>query len=359
MASPASGRSSTRTSPGPHFHRLRVGRVVAETADARSFVLEVPGELDEAFAYRAGQFCTFRIEVGDRPLLRCYSMSSSPEVDGELQVTVKRVPGGAVSNWMIDNLGPGDTVEVTPPAGVFSLSGGTGDVVAFAGGSGITPVFSIVKTALATTTRHVRVLYANREPGSVIFREGLERLAASHRQRLEVVHHLDAHRGLVTIEEVTDFAGGAPGAEYFLCGPQPFMDLVAGALDGRGVAPGEVHLERFDPLATVESETVQSETVPDGATPGVEVTIRLDGSTKVATHRPGTTILQTARQVGFSPPYSCEAGNCATCMAKLVEGRATMRANNALTEEEVAEGWILTCQAVPVSTVEVAYGYGD
>lgn len=349
-----SGRSPTRAAPGPQFHRLRVGRVVPETVDARSFVLEVPDVLGQDFAYRAGQFCTFRFEVDGRTLFRCYSMSSSPEVDGELQVTVKRVPGGAVSNWMIDNLGPGATVEVTPPAGVFCLSDGPGDVVAYAGGSGITPVFSVVKTALATTTRRVRVLYANRDPESVIFHEDLDRLAASHPGRLEVVHHLDTHQGLVTVEEAGGFAGEVARAEYFLCGPQPFMDLVAAALDRRGVAPEAVHLERFDPLVPVETEKV-----PDDAATGVEVTIRLDGSTKVATHRPGTTLLQTARQAGLSPPYSCEAGNCATCMAKLVEGRATMRANNALTEEEVAEGWVLTCQAVPASTVEVVYGYGD
>lgn len=348
------GRPSARTAPGPRFHRLAVREVVHETADARSFVLDVPDGLAPAFSYRAGQFCTFRVSVGGRTHLRCYSMSSSPEAGEELAVTVKRVPGGAVSNWMIDHLAPGDDVEVTPPAGVFCLDEppGSGDeVVAFAGGSGITPVFSVVKTALAGGRRRVRLFYANRGPASVIFDRPLDRLAAAEPERLEVAHHLDAERGLVSAEEVADFVGPAAAAEYFVCGPQPFMDLVTAVLDDRSVPAGRLRLERFDPLPG------GAPAGGDGA--GVEVVIRLGRRREVATHRPGTTILQTARQVGLAPPYSCEAGNCATCMARLVRGTASMHANNALTDAEVADGWVLTCQAVPTSPLEVVYDDGE
>src|SRR5207248_6041705 len=177
------------------FHPLRIGRVIEETVDARSFVLDVPPDLERAFAYRAGQFVTHRVSVDGQPHLRCYSMSSSPEVDDELRVTVKRIAGGVVSNWMIDNLRAGDVIETTCPAGVFCLPDGDGDVVAFAGGSGITPVFSIAKTALATTARRVRLQYANRDRDSIIFAAELERLASQYPDRLHVVHRLDVEHG--------------------------------------------------------------------------------------------------------------------------------------------------------------------
>src|SRR3954449_11474590 len=173
------------------YHALRIARVVPETADAMSFVFDVPSELADRFAYEPGQFLTFRVHVGSETHLRCYSMSSAPAVDDELQVTVKRVPGGAVSNWMIDTLDPGATVEATYPAGVFCLGPGDADLVAFSGGSGITPVFSLIKTALTTTARRVRLLYANRDRDSVIFGRALDALAAQHPDRLEVVHRLD------------------------------------------------------------------------------------------------------------------------------------------------------------------------
>src|SRR5438094_5897110 len=133
------------------YHPLRVARVVPETADASSFVLDVPTELEDAFAYEAGQFCTFRVLVDEEPYVRCYSMCSSPELGEDLQVTVKRVPGGVVSNWMNDALSAGDVVDVAPPAGFFRLATGTGDLVMLGAGSGITPIISPVKTALATT----------------------------------------------------------------------------------------------------------------------------------------------------------------------------------------------------------------
>ena len=172
LSRPEAGVAGTAHDHG--FHPLRVARVIAETADASSFVLEVPDELTPLFAYQAGQFCTFRVRIDDRVLLRCYSMSSSPAVDPELKVTVKRTPGGVVSNWMNDQLTEGDTVEVTRPAGVFRLGPGPGDVVAFSAGSGITPVLSLIKTTLATTTRPVRLLYANQSRDAVIFASELD-----------------------------------------------------------------------------------------------------------------------------------------------------------------------------------------
>jgi 3-ketosteroid 9alpha-monooxygenase subunit B len=324
------------------FHPLRVARVVAETDDARSFVLDVPPALASTFAYASGQYCTFRFEVDGEQHLRSYSMSSAPAVDGELQVTVKRVPGGVVSNWMHDHVTEGSIVDVTAPAGVFLLPEGEGDVVAFAGGSGITPVISILKTVLATTDRRVRLLYANRDDASIIFRAVLDELAGD---RLEVVHHLDVTDGFVDAEVVRRTLDGTTDPEVLICGPAPFMEVVEQAVD---LPAGRIHLERFTP-----TEVVLDEHEGEGTT---SVTIELDRRTATADYRPGTTILQTARQLGMSPPFSCEAGNCATCMAKVVDGSAKMHVNDALTPDEVEEGWVLTCQAVPTSpTVHVVY----
>src|SRR3954454_17576777 len=189
------------------FHPLRVQRVVAETHDTSSFVFAVPPDLRDAFSYEAGQFCTFRIPLGDDELLRCYSMSSSPDVDGDFTLTVKRVAGGRVSNWLLDEVHEGDELALTLPAGVFTLRPHDTPIVAFAGGSGITPVISIVKSALATTDRRVRLLYANRAAHSVIFRSELDALASAHPNRFEVRHHLDVDDGFVHSDSVRAFVG--------------------------------------------------------------------------------------------------------------------------------------------------------
>ena len=357
MATPGP-RTSQRGARDHGFHPVPIRRVVAETAEAASFVLDVPAELAGAFAYEAGQFLTFRVEVEGEPHLRCYSMSSSPAVDDELQVTVKRVPGGAVSNRMIDALGPGAVVDVTRPAGVFCLAPGDGDVVAFSAGSGITPIFSLLKTALAVTDRRVRLLYANRDRDAVIFRDQLDALVEQHPGRLEVVHHLDVEHGFVHAHALGPFIEESAGADFYVCGPGPFMDVVEEALLAAGVGAERIHIERFSPA----TETAPAEGADDdgGDAPAPQVTVVLDGRTDTVAHHPGTTILQTARQMGMAPPFSCESGGCATCMAKLVEGQATMHVNNALTDDEVDDGWVLTCQAVPTGpAVHVVYGYEE
>jgi ferredoxin-NADP reductase len=335
--------------PDRSFHPLRVGRVVRETA--ASFVLDVPEDLRAAFAYRSGQFCTLRVWVDGAPHVRCYSMSSAPAVDDELRVTVKKVPGGTVSTWIHDHLTPGSIVEVARPAGFFRLGTEERDVVAFSAGSGITPVVSLVKTALATTSRRVRLLYANQDHETVILRAELDRLGLRYGDRCTVAHHLDVERGLVGPDDVRAFADGAEGAEFYLCGPGPFMEVVERTLLADGVDPTRIHIERFTP------DELPSEPVPvdDGATT-TRITIELGGRTSTADHYPGTTILQTARQLEMDPPFSCESGSCATCMAKLLEGTASMRVNNALTGDEVADGWVLTCQALPTSpALHVSY----
>jgi 3-ketosteroid 9alpha-monooxygenase subunit B len=344
--------NAPRAVSGHGYHLVRVGRVVRETAEASSFVLDVPEALRSDFAYQAGQFCTFRVWVDDAPHIRCYSMSSSPDVDAELRVTVKRTPDGVVSNWMNDHLAEGDLIEVTKPAGFFQLGAHDGDLVAFSAGSGITPVLSLLKSAVATTSRQVRLLYANRDREAIIHRSEIEALCADHGAQLAVSHHLDDEQGFIDPDEIRAFAGESSDAHFYICGPGPFMEVIEQTLRSSGVDADRIHIERFtaaDPLPEEPSP-------PDATLTSTRVTIELNGRTSSADHRPGTTILQTARQMGLSPPFSCEMGSCATCMALVREGTVTMHVNNALTPEEVAEGWVLTCQSVPTSpSIHVVY----
>ena len=333
------------------YHPLRVKQVVRETHETRSYVLDVPDELADTFRYRAGQFCTFRVRIGDDQHLRSYSMSSAPETDGDLTVTVKRVPGGVVSNWFNDCVVAGDVLEVTKPAGVFCVRDGRRPIVAFCGGSGVTPVMSIAKSVLATTGRPVRLLYANRDRRSVIFDAELRSLLARHGDRLEVRHHFDTDAGFVDAGAVGEFAAPGLDGDFYICGPGAFMDLVEAVLLDAGVEPARIAVERFDgPGAAAPPGAA-----PTGA-PGIAatdadvpetVTVILGGRKSAIGYRQGDTVLESARRGGLPAPFSCEAGNCATCMAVLREGSATMRANNALTPDEVDEGWILTCQALP------------
>jgi len=339
------------------FHSLRVRRVVQETHDTRSFVFDVPAELRDAFSYEAGQFCTFRIPLGDDELLRCYSMSSSPDVDDELTLTVKRVAGGRVSNWLLDEVDEGDELALTLPAGVFTLRDHAQPIVAFAGGSGITPVFSLIKSALATTDRRIRLLYANRDERSIIFRAELDALVARHGARLELVHHLDTEHGFVHSDLVRDFVAGDLDADFYLCGPGPFMDVVEDALEVSSVAPERVFVERFAFAASVRDEPPVAALVEPAEAVGTEtVTIVLGGRATEVPYQAGETFLETARRAGLRAPFSCEAGSCATCMARLEVGEAKMRVNNALMPDEVDDGWVLTCQGLPTSpTAKVVY----
>ena len=340
------------------YHSLRIARVVRETDDASSFVLDVPEDLTETFRYQPGQFCTFRVHIDGDEQLRSYSMSSAPATEAELTVTVKRVAGGLVSNWFLDNLSAGETIELTKPAGVFCPRESARPLVGFCGGSGITPVMSITKHVLATTARPVRLLYANRNRNSVIFNDALAVLGSEHPGRLEVRHHFDTDDGFLTPEAIAHFVAADIDADVYICGPGAFMDLVEATVQAHGLAPERIFIERFLVEQAEKTDALIDDEAAGGGdvmTPD-EVTVTLGGKTVVVRYQPGDTLLETARRGGLRPPFSCEAGNCATCMAFLHEGSVRMRANNALTPEEVAEGWVLTCQSLPSGeTVSVEY----
>jgi 3-ketosteroid 9alpha-monooxygenase subunit B len=231
--------------PDHAYHALAVVDVIDETPDSRSFVLEIPAELAATFAYTAGQFCTFRATIGGEPVVRCYSMSSAPETGDPFTTTVKRVPGGPMSNWMNDHLGRGDTIEVMRPVGLFVLRANDTPIVAFAGGSGITPVISIIKSALATTARSITLVYANRSADSVIFARELERLRGASGGRLTVHHHLDSERGFLDPAACAALSRDQAHGDFYICGPAPYMETVEGGLSQIGVAEKQRFIERF------------------------------------------------------------------------------------------------------------------
>jgi 3-ketosteroid 9alpha-monooxygenase subunit B len=329
------------------YHPLTVADVIDETADTRSFVLDIPPALEARFAYVVGQYCTFRATIEGEHIVRCYSMSSSPETGDPFTITVKRVPGGKMSNWMNDTLAPGHTIDVMPPAGLFVLRAAETPIVAFAGGSGITPILSIMKTALATTAREIVLVYANRGLDSVIFADTIERLRAGSAGRLSVHHHLDSEKGFLDAAACAALVGDRTHADFFVCGPGPYMKVVQAGLDQREVDPGRLFIERFE-LSDEARAAQESETE--------SVAIRIEGRKRRVRYQPGDTILDTARRAGLDPPFACQAGNCGTCMAYLEEGKVTMRVNNALNADEVEQGWVLTCQSIPTSR-EVVVDY--
>jgi 3-ketosteroid 9alpha-monooxygenase subunit B len=353
---------------GDDFCALTIRKVIDETGDTRSFVLDIPDDLRCRFSYRAGQFCGFRVRVDGAPLVRCYSMSSSPHTDKEFKVTVKRVPGGAVSNWMNDNLAEGDVLDVMPPAGHFCLRTDEArrakPLVAFSGGSGITPVISLIKTLLATTERPASLLYANRDRDSIIFFDELQALSRSNGRRLRVLHRLDVEQGFVDRRGVVEFVGGERDADFYICGPGPFMGVVEEALRDLGVGSDRIFIERFELPDAGDAAQVPASSACDSVA-GNEVktevrtetvTIVLHGREHTLPYHPGETILETARRGGLKAPYSCEQGNCGTCLARIKMGAARMKANNVLTPDEVAEGLVLTCQGVPTAeTITVEY----
>ena len=334
--------------PDHEYHPLAVADAVEETTDTRSFVLAIPPALEHTFTYVAGQFCTFRATIAGASVVRCYSMSSSPDTGDRFTTAVKRVPDGVMSNWMNDSLAPGDTIEVMRPAGLFVLQPVAAPIVAFAGGSGITPVISIVKSALATTDREVLLVYANRSSDAVIFAAELDRLEAGSGGRLTVPHHLDEDSGFLDAAACAALVGGRTDAHFYVCGPGPYMDVVEAGLEMLGVKPAQLFVERFVVPGEVSALTEGSHTE--------SLVVRLAGRKHTLDYQLGDTILDATRRGGLSAPFSCESGSCATCMAHLDVGAASMRVNNALTVDEVDSGWVLTCQAIPTSR-EVVVDY--
>ena len=328
---------------------LVVKEVVRETDDAHSLVFE-----GEPMDYKPGQFLTLRIPSDREPTARCYSLSSSPYVDDLLKVTIKRTVDGYGSNWVCDNVRPGTTVEVLPPAGHFTPRDLGADLLLFAGGSGITPVISIVKSALKRGRGHLVLVYANRDEASVIFGRELAELSAAHPDRLVVHHWLESVQGLPTAPQLAALVRPHVGREAFICGPGPYMEAVNRALTDLGVPRPMVHIEKFVSLSgTTWGAPV--EVVDDGG-PTSTVHVELDGETSELAWPQQSKLLDVLLAKGLDAPYSCRQGDCSACACKLVDGEVTMLHNNVLEKEDLDEGWILACQSLPLTeVVKVSY----
>ena len=344
-----------------HFHPLKVAEIVPETAEANSIRFEIPQELRDAFAFKAGQHLTLRTTINGEEVRRNYSLCTAP-AESDWMVTVKRIGGGLFSNWVGDQLKAGDTVDVMVPHGSFTTdfdAARSRHLVAIAGGSGITPVMSLVKTLLREEPNsRFTLLYGNRDSSSVIFLEALAGLKDKHLGRLEIYHFLDQEEqdielfnGMLNRERLDEaIVALVPDAAdvdgWFICGPGPMMDAAEGALLDRNIAKERIHIERFTadrPAGAVAQEMAQLQTQAEG----VSVAVTLDGRTRRVPFTAGN-ILDSARAAGLPAPFACKAGVCATCRAKVTKGKGEMAVHYGLTDEEVAEGYVLTCQSVPV-----------
>ncbi|QWF76907.1 ferredoxin--NADP reductase [Amycolatopsis sp. CA-230715] len=337
-------------------HTLTVAEIVHETADACSVVFSVPPESAEAFRYSPGQFLTLRVP-SDRTgsVARCYSLSSAPH-EGRVQVTVKRTADGYGSNWICDHLRAGSKVEVLPPAGVFTPSSFDEDLLLLAGGSGITPVMSILKTALEKGTGQVVLVYANRGQDSVIFADELASLAARHPDRLVVVHWLETVQGIPSVAQLGALLRPHAGREAFLCGPAPFMTAAKQALTELGAPRKRVHLERFVSLGGNPFEVASAAAPSTEDTGSAGLTVELDGDTHSLDWPRQRKLLDFLLDSGIDAPFSCREGQCSACACRITSGEVKMLNNEVLDSEDLADGIVLACQSLPL-TDEVSVTY--
>ena len=344
-----------------HFYPLRVAEIVPETDEANSIRFEVPDDLKLAFGFRAGQHLTLRIDIDGEEVRRNYSLCTAP-ADNDVMVTVKRIAGGIFSNWVGDQLKAGDTLDVMTPHGSFTVEfneKAERRYVGFAGGSGITPVISLIRTALSVEPKsRFTLFYGNRDSNSVIFLEALAALKDRHMGRFELYHFLSDEEGDVelfngmldretcdeAIEHLIDDLAAIDA--WFICGPGPMMDAAEEALLDKGVAKDRIHIERFTAGRPSAALAAQMAALQEEAA-GQTVSVTLDGRTRKVEFS-AANILDSARDAGLPAPFACKAGVCATCRAKVTKGKVEMAARYGLTDEEVAAGYVLTCQSVPV-----------
>lgn len=355
----------------PRFHELHVADIRKETADCVSLAFEVPADLKAEYEFLPGQYLTLRAHMDGQEVRRSYSICSSP-FEGELRVAVKKVSGGLFSSFANDKLHLGDTLDVMTPMGNFTTpldAAHTAHYVAFAAGSGITPVMSLIKAVLkAEPHSSFTLFYGNRSTDAVIFREQLEGLKNLYLQRLSVHYVMsreytgsDLFFGRLGAEKCRAFCAKLIDIEdvdaYFLCGPIEMTNEIRDLLQELGVERKRIHVELFSAGDDVQAKRkVEKEAGPAVLS---QITVKLDGN---QLHFPlasnGETILEAALKAGADLPFACKGGVCATCKAKVMEGQVAMQVNYALEPDEVEAGFVLTCQAHP-RTERVAVSYDE
>ncbi len=348
------------------FHSLPVVNKKQETPDAISISFGVPDHLKMDYAYQAGQYLTLRMQIDGEEVRRAYSLCSSPLEDEVLTVAVKKVDGGKMSTWLNERLQIGLSIDVMVPEGRFvpSLDAQKSQhYLLIAGGSGITPMMSILRTVLkAEPQSRVTLVYANRDPESIIFKSQLDALQQQYVNRLKAHYWVDDTKGMTwsgglgrldagTVKNIftETIQENLHEAKIFLCGPAPMMEGVVQGLGLLGVAADKITIEYFSvPVASAKVPEKESVQLP---AKGSKVFVTLYGKEYELLIEDKTTILQAGVKAGIDPPFSCEAGICSTCMARVLEGAASMDENNILSKEEVAQGYILTCQAHPTTPI--------
>ncbi len=344
------------------FYPLSVARVHHETRDAIAVTFQVPADLAEAFAYQQGQHLTLRAQIGDEDVRRSYSICSAVQ-DGALRVAIKRTTGGLFSSWANEHLKPGMTLEVMPPMGHFNVpleAASARRYVAFAAGSGITPILSIIKTTLLTEPgSSFTLFYGNRASSSVIFKDELSDLKDTFMGRFNLAYvmsreqqDIELFNGRITKEKVAQFLQHWIRVDdidvAFICGPEDMMHGVSAALQEAGMPKQNIKVELF--AASIPKHQHKPRPLAVDARHETEVTVIMDGNhTSFTMDKDKESILDAGLRAGIDMRYSCKGGVCSTCRCKLLDGKVDMDANYALEDYEVARGFVLSCQAFPVT----------
>jgi len=344
------------------FHELSVRRIEPDTAEAVIVSFDVPAGLREVFGFTQGQYLTLRKTIDGQDLRRSYSICAGVD-DGELRVGVRKVRGGVFSNWINERLRPGDTIDVMAPQGRFFVpldAAAHRHHVGIAGGSGITPILSIMKTVLAREPKsRFTLIYGNRMLRSTMFKEELEDLKNRYMTRL-VLHHVFSdeptetpiNMGVMNRDKIAEFlASVVPAAgidQVYVCGPFQMNDEAEAALLAAGVPESRIHIERFG-LAPQAGGAVVHQALPGDADNARIVIVRDGMRREIEFRKDQPSILDCASAAGLEVPFSCTSGVCGTCRARLMEGRVRMERNFALDRAEVAAGFVLTCQAHPLT----------
>ncbi|MFW9621051.1 MAG: 1,2-phenylacetyl-CoA epoxidase subunit PaaE [Macromonas sp.] len=346
----------------PRFHELKVKRVSPEAAGSVAITFDIPADLREAFTFEPGQFLTLRADINGQDVRRNYSISSPRSrlaKQGEVEVGIRPVEGGLFSNWAATQVKAGDTMKVMTPDGRFVVKKQRAlHRVGFAGGSGITPILSIAATTLEEQPESkFTLVYGNRNMATVMFNEALQDLKDRYAARFTMVHVLssqaqevDLLQGLVDSAKVRAIVDALLPVksmdEVFICGPEPMMDAAENTLLELGVPRERVYTERFTastPAAAPAAVAAAVKAAPSTKT--IQLVVVLDGKQHEMAMAPGEHVLDVALDAGLDLPYSCKAGVCCTCRAKVVQGSATMDKNYTLEADEVKQGFVLTCQA--------------